>query len=155
MFFKASSWWLITALLLGVGIGGALLARWIVNYGGELLNLSDLVGEIGWLPVIVAGLAWGLVYATAGGIEADNPVETLFPMFEAYDDLFGPIDVSDFIRGLFTAFPINVLLAAVLAVGLGILAAAQLEADFQGVAHLTFGIVSFIQMIWFFTSSLV
>jgi hypothetical protein len=150
VFYKEKSWWLLSALLVVGCTGGALLARWLVDYGATALNLPVAGDGIAWWAVALAGLIWSLLYATGGGSQADSVSDTLFPMLEPLLDIFHPTGFSDVVRGLLTAFPLNILLAIAISLGLGALAVARLAADFSAVAHLAFLLVTIFQMAWWF-----
>jgi hypothetical protein len=69
-------------------------------------------------------------------------------MTEPYDDIFVPSGLSDVVRGLMTAFPLNILLAIAISLSFGALAVSRLAADFSTVAHLAFLLVTIFQMLW-------
>lgn len=153
-FFKMPSWWLLMTAVMTVSIGAAFFARWIIEYGLGVFNVVSPDIGLSWLVLGLGGFAWGIAYIIAGTADADALTECLFPLFDPYDDLFGPVDIGDFLRALLSALPINFLISWGTAIGLGVLAATQFGANLSGVVYLAFGVIVFIGIVWFFLEEL-
>lgn len=110
--------------------------------------------EAGWIALVLGGLAWGVVYIWAGTADAGDVDECTYALSDGYDDLFSPYSFSDFIRGLMSALPVNLLLSWIAAIGLGMLSATQLGANLSGVVYLVFGVLTFIGIGWFLSEQL-
>ncbi len=147
---KMPSWWILVTAIVAVSIGGAFFARWIIEYGLSVFNVSSPDAEFGWPALVLGGIAWGLAYVVVGALEFNDDVtECLSPLFSPYDALFGPDDLVDFVRALLTALPINFLISLGAAIGLGNLAAIQFGADSAGVANLVYGSLIIIGIVGF------
>ena len=149
VFFRMPSWWILTTGVIAVSIGAAFFVRWVVDYGLGVFNLASPDVGFSQLALGLGGLAWGLAYIVAGTANADDVVECLFPLFDPYDDLFGPVDLGDFVRALLSALPINLLVSWGIAIALGTLAATQFGANLSGVISLVFGSLVFMGIVWF------
>ncbi len=153
-FFKKPSWWALSFFVLAVSVGAGIFVRWVVEYIFGVFNVDIPYVKAGWIVPVLGGLAWGLAYIWAGTVDPYNDDECTFPVLEGYDDIFNPVDFSDFIRGLMSTLPVNLLLSWIAAIGLGMLSATRLGANFSGVVYLVFGTLTFIGISWFLSEQL-
>ena len=154
VFYQELSWWILLPLISIFSIGGALFAGWFVTYILSVFNVDFPWPESGWLILAIAGLLWGIVYTIVGGLNAEDWVECLFPLVGPYEDVFGPVDIGDFMRGLFSALPINILLSWSVAMVVGFGATYFLGASFDGVVYIVFSMMTVLGIGWFLTEGI-
>lgn len=144
-FYEQPVWWASLVVLILVSVAGAFLAnallRWSLGLFG--VELPKIAG--GWLALSIGGLVWGFAYAFVGAIDAIDSTDFFFPFLVPYDDIFGPYEFGDLIRGLLTALPINFLISWGVANGLTI-ATTELLGASDAVVYLAFGLLTLIEL---------
>ena len=121
-FEKDATWWLVflpVAIILSTT--GIYFGTKLFNYLLSLWNFSYLQYYFSWTLIIISGIVWGIASAIVGGSSATIKSELAFGFFVPFANIFSPMNVGDFLRGLFTSFFINIILISAVSAGLAFL----------------------------------
>jgi hypothetical protein len=147
-YFASPLWWATACVEVAIIVAGALFAGWVIQYVSVVFGATAPNFDVRWLPLVLAGLAWGVVYLWASWDFPEAIPEFLLLPFFGYEGLFSPLGISDFLRGLLSAFPINLVLVWGVACVCGPLASSYAGADSTGVTYIVFGALTFIGVVW-------
>ena len=134
-------YWISSILIIGIGIGMAFLAAWMLS---AILGIFDYEPPaIDGIPLVlsIVGIIWGITYIVSGTSLITDWYEVAFAVVEPYGEFF-----DSFLTTIMVALPFNILIAWGIANGIGIAVEIFFENGYQIAVYVVLGIVTLIQL---------